>query len=290
MDDGVARALLVEQLPEYADLRLRRVASGGTDNAVFRLGDELALRLPLRLSAVSGLLKEIRWLPSLAPHLTLEVPEFVDAGRPTSTFELPWAVLRWLPGEDALTAGLDCAQDAADSLARFVRELQAVPTTGAPAPGAAGFVRGMPLAHWDDAVREALTRCGGLLDAARVAAVWDDAVAAAAYEGPPVWLHADLIPGNVLLRDGRITGILDFGALAIGDPAYDVTPAWHLLDASGRDNFRDLIGVDDATWRRARGIVVALAAFALPYYRDSNPAMMRTARRGVEQVLSDLPD
>ncbi|MPZ94135.1 MAG: phosphotransferase [Propionibacteriales bacterium] len=288
IDASLARRLLTEQMPEYSTLPLRRVASGGTENAVFRLGDDLALRMPLRPDAVESLLKEVRWLSVVAAHLSLEVPEVVSTGEPGAGYPFPWAVVRWLAGEDALTSRFDSIRDAARTLGQFVAELQGIDMTDAPWPGAEGFHRGLPLVERDSGFRTALAQCDGLVDVERVEAVWDDALAAADWEGPPVWLHADLIPGNVLLRDGRLVGVLDFGTMATGDPAYDVTPAWHLLDRDSRSAFREIVGADEATWRRARGLVVSGGVIALPYYLHSNPSMVETARRGIGEVLADL--
>jgi aminoglycoside phosphotransferase (APT) family kinase protein len=287
IDAALAARLIAEQLPSYAGLPLRRIASGGTDNAVFRLGAELAVRMPLRPGAVDGVRKEVRWLPVLAPHLTLPIPEVVAIGEPGAGYPFPWAVLRWLPGRDALTAPFRSLADTAVGLGRFVAELQSIDMAGAPPPGAEGFSRGLPIAGRDAVFRAALARCDGLVDVARVAAIWDDALSAPPWNGPPVWLHADLIPGNLLVRDGRLAGILDFGTMATGDPAYDVTPAWHLLDPANRRTFLDLVGADAATCRRARGLVVSGGVIALPYYLDSNPAMVATARHGIAAVLSD---
>lgn len=287
IDASLARTLLSEQHPAFSSLPLRRVEPGGTDNVVFRLGNDLALRLPLRPSAVSGVQKEIRWLPFLAPHLSLDVPDIVAVGTPTDGYPFPWAVMRWLPGDDAWAEPIGDGVEAAQTLGRFVTELREVSTAGAPAPGTEGFVRGLPLVEWDADVRSSLAECTDLLDVGRAGRMWQDALSAAPYDGPPVWLHADLIPGNLLVRHGRVTGVLDFGAMCIGDPAYDVTPAWHVLDHAGRAVFRRLLGADDATWRRARGIVVALAVFAIPYYHRTNPVMMRTARRGLAAAFSD---
>ncbi|HVQ91321.1 MAG TPA: aminoglycoside phosphotransferase family protein [Mycobacteriales bacterium] len=289
IDVALAARLIAEQLPGYARLPLRRIASGGTDNAVFRLGAELAVRMPLRPGAVDGVRKEVRWLPVIAPHLTLPIPEVVAIGEPGAGYPFPWAVLRWLPGQDALTAPFRSLADTAVALGRFVAELQSIDVAGAPPPGAEGFSRGLPIAGRDAVFRASLARCDGLVDVARVAAIWDDALSAPPWDGPPVWLHADLIPGNLLVRDGRLAGILDFGTMATGDPAYDVTPAWHLLDQANRRTFLDLVGADAATRRRARGLVVSGGVIALPYYLDSNPAMVTTARHGIAAVLSD-PD
>jgi len=285
VDEWLARRLLAEQLPAYADLSLRRVPSGGTDNVVFRLGPDLAVRMPMHPGGADGLRKELRWLPVIAPHLSLDVPEIVATGEPSDGYPFPWAVVRWLPGEDGVTGRIDSLHEAALALGRFVRELQAV--ANAPRPGSEGFVRGGPLVERDPAFRAALARCDGLLDVDRVRAIWEDALAAPDWDNPPVWLHADLLPSNLLLRNGRVAGVLDFGAMATGDPAYDVTPAWHVLDRESRSVFRNIVEADDATWRRARGLVISGAVIAFPYYRHTNPSMIAIARRGIEEVLAD---
>jgi aminoglycoside phosphotransferase (APT) family kinase protein len=287
IDLSLARQLLADQLPQYAKLPLVRVASGGTENAVFRLGNDLALRMPMTPGAVPGLLKEITWLPVLAPHLSLEIPEVVATAQPGAGYPFPWAVVRWLSGDDALAAGVDSLRATARALGDFVAELQCIDMMEMPAPGAHGFTRGLPLAGRDAAVREFLGRCEGLVDIGWATEIWDDALSAPIWNGPPVWLHADLLPTNLLVRDGRLVGVLDFGTMATGDPAYDATPAWHVLDRATRPEFREIIGADDATWRRARGLVVSGAVIALPYYLHTNPSMVAMARRGIAEVLDD---
>jgi aminoglycoside phosphotransferase (APT) family kinase protein len=288
IDEPLARRLLAEQLPQYAALPLRRMVSGGTDNAVFRLGGELALRLPLHPGGVGGLLKEVRWLPVISPHVSLPVPEIVAVGEPAEGYPFPWAVVRWLPGEDALTARPESLRDLARALGRFVAELQSIDSSQVPTPGSPGFVRGLPLAGRDETFREFAPRCVGLTDVRRAERIWDDALAAPQWTGRPVWLHADLLPGNLLLRNGRLAGVLDFGAIATGDPAYDLTPAWQLLDRASRPAFLDLVGADDAMCRRARGLIASGAVIALGYYQHTNPSMVAVARRGLDAVFADL--
>ena len=282
IDETVARRLVAAQLPRYAKLPLHRVASGGTDNAVFRLGSALALRMPLTPSASAQVEKEARWLPVVARHVSLEVPEVVATGAPGEGYPFPWAVLSWLPGQDALSGRFRSPEDTAVALAGFVAELRSLDATDGPVGG-----RGGPLAARDAEFRSALSQCDGLLDVGRAAAVWADALAAPPWDGPPVWLHADLIPGNLLVRDGTLVGVLDFGTLTRGDPAYDVTAAWHILDAAGRPAFLSRLDADEATRRRARGLVLSGGVIALPYYLHTNPSMVTTARTGIDAVLSD---
>jgi aminoglycoside phosphotransferase (APT) family kinase protein len=289
VDEPLVERLLAAQLPHLARLRLRRFPSGGTENAVFRLGDDLAVRAPLTPGAVTGLVKEVRWLPQLAPRLTLPVPRVVATGRATADYPFPWAVVRWLDGDDALARPLTDLPDAAAQLARLVAELRAIPVPAEAVPGSEGFERGGPLSDRAAYVQEWLPRCEGLMDVAAVRRVWDDALAAPAWNGPPVWLHADLHQGNVLVRDGRLAGVLDFGAVCTGDPAYDVTAGYHLLDRGSRATFVSMVDADDATVARARGLVVSSAVAAIPYYLRSNPAMIAIARAGLASVLDDDP-
>jgi aminoglycoside phosphotransferase (APT) family kinase protein len=285
VDVATVARLVAAQFPAWAGLAVRRVPSGGTDNAVYRLGGDLAVRMPLRAATADGVLKEARWVPVLAPYLTLDVPAVVAIGEPGEGCPVPWTVVRWLPGRDALAA--PPGPGVGRALAGFVAELHAIDTAGAPPPLSAGFTRGGPLASRDAVFRDYLARCGDLLDVPRVAAVWARALAAPPWDGPPVWLHADLLPANLLVRDGRLAGVLDFGTVCTGDPAYDVTAAWHLPDPAQRRDFLELVGPDEATIARARGLVASFAAIALPYYIDTNPTMVTTARTALAAVLRD---
>ena len=205
IDESVARRLLAEQLPSYADWPLERVASGGTKNVVFRLGRDMSLRMPMRPDAVSSLQKEVRWLPVVAPHLSLPVPEIVATGEPGEGYPFPWAVVRWLEGADALSPR-GSLTELARTLGRFVTDLQNIDMTNAPPPGSEGFVRGLPLHGRDETFRASLSQCEGLLDIDRVRQVWDDALDAPDWDGAPVWLHADLIPGNLLVARAEWSG------------------------------------------------------------------------------------
>jgi aminoglycoside phosphotransferase (APT) family kinase protein len=286
IDVALVRRLLEEQFADWCELPIRRVPSAGTDNAVFRLGDELAVRMPMRPSTVDGVRKELRWLPVLAPRLSLAVPEVLGAGEPGAGYPFPWSVVRWLPGRDALAEPPEPAGTAA-ALGRFVAELRAIGTEAVPSPLTPQTRRGGPLAVGDPDFRRCLAECAGLVDTAAVAAVWERALDATVWAGPPVWLHADLLPSNLLVRDGRLVGVLDFGTLCTGDPAFDLTAAWHVFDAASRPAFLDLAGVDGPALARARGLVARWGVGALSYYLHTNPGMVAMARASLAAVLAD---
>ncbi len=286
-DEGLVARLVAQQFPQWAGLPVRRFASSGTVNAIYRLGDDLVARLPLRPGRDATLDRVHRWLPVLAPHLPLSVPEALAVGEPGEGFPERWCVHRWLEGETASQDNLDL-DHAARALAAFILALRAVDTTDAPRPGPDNYGRGVPLALRDTATRDALERSAGLLDRPHIealAATWDAALAAPAWDGPSKWIHGDLMPANLLVRDRRLVGVLDFGALGIGDPACDLMAAWHLLDAPSREVFRGALDADDASWERGRGWAISQAVIALPYYVDTNPGMAAQARRTIAAVL-----
>jgi aminoglycoside phosphotransferase (APT) family kinase protein len=276
IDEALVRRLLAEQFPEWADRPLRRVEPAGTVNAIFRVGDDLSLRLPRRAGPTEPGGKEIDWLPKLAPVLPVEIPVPVAQGRPTGSYPWFWDVYTWVDGETAPVEKIDAIQAARD-LAALVAALQHVDPAGAPRG------RGIPLAARDPEFRNWLARFDG--DPA-VTAEWERALAAPPWDGPPIWHHGDLDVRNWLVRDGRISAVIDWGSMGVGDPACDVMVAWKLHSAEARDAFREALPTDDATWERARGWVVSQAVAALAYYTpDNNPTLYREAESWLELVL-----
>ncbi|MER7946425.1 phosphotransferase [Streptomyces sp. NPDC096079] len=259
-DEALVRALLRDQHPDLADLPLRAVP-GGWDNQLFRLGDELAVRMP-RTDRAPGLLrKELRWLPDLAPLLPLPVPVPVRAGEPSERFAGTWTVAHWVPGEPGDAAPVTRGTHAAGALAGFLRALH----REAPADAPANADRGVPLEGFAPGFGDGLALLAAHADPGAVRRVWEDAVAAPGPQGPPVWLHGDLHPANVVVADGTLAGILDFGELCAGDPATDLSAAWLLLPEGAAGPFLAAYGhggahVDDATVRRARGWALLRAA------------------------------
>lgn len=285
VDEGLVRRLLAAQAPGWADLSLRLAEPAGTDNVMVRLGADLVVRLPRTQSAAKGLDKEQQVVPRLARHLPAPVPVPVVQGVPQDGYPFRWSISPWLPGRPGEPGVADVGL--ARQLAEFVVALRTLDTLGLVAEGALHSYRGDPLAERDEDTRECIGQCRDLLDISRVAAAWDRAVDVEEYAGPPVWMHADLQPGNLLVGPGGLAAVLDWGMLALGDPAVDCLVAWSLLDATTRSAFRDLVSVDDATWARGRGWALSIALIALPYYVHSNSQITAWARHAITQTVDD---
>lgn len=286
LDETQVRDLLTAQFPQGAGLFLREVAAG-TDHALWRLGEDLAVRLPLRASAAAQAQKEQQWLPRLARGLPLPIPEAVFAGQPSDTYPWAWSVCRWIEGRTP-TEG-DGLVEAARDLAGFVAALRAEDPTGGPAAGRHNFGRGLPLATRDAATRQAIAACAGLIDTDAALAAWTRDSAAPAWTGPALWIHGDLCRGNLLLREGRLAAVIDFGGLGLGDPACDLLPAWNLFDPQARAAYRAALASDDASWARGRAWALSVALIQLPYYRETLPALAADAVRTIAAVLRDTP-
>lgn len=283
---ALVRRLLATQFPRWADLPVTPVRSAGTDNAIYRLGIELVVRLPRIGWAVAQVEKEHRWLPRLAPLLPLGVPVPLVQGQPGQGYPYPWAVHRWLEGESAAEAHVTDLCQAARDLAGFIGAFQRVETTGGPL-ATDHHLRGVSLGTRDESVREALAALHGLMDTDAATAAWEAALHAPEWDRPPIWFHGDLLPGNVLIRQGRPSAVIDFGGLGVGDPACDLMIAWNLFSGESRDVFRAALGVDDATWARGRGHALAQALVFVPYYLKTNPVGVARARHAIAEVLAD---
>ncbi|MBO4255755.1 aminoglycoside phosphotransferase family protein [Streptomyces griseorubiginosus] len=284
VDDDLVRRLITDRFPRWAELPIERFPSGGTVNAMFRLGEDMVVRLPLVEGGAKDVALEQEWLPRLASSLPIAVPEVLGAGEPGHGYPWPWSVYRWLPGRNPEAGALAEPVALAGDLAAFVQAMRGVTLPGAPRAH-----RGGPLAELDAETRTAVERLRGIpeegVDCDALIAVWEDALRVPGWAGPPVWLHADLMPGNLLVDAGRLTAVIDFGCMGMGDPACDLFPAWNLLPADAREVFREALGVDAATWRRGRARTLSQAVIALPYYRETNPAMAGNARHVIRAVL-----
>jgi aminoglycoside phosphotransferase (APT) family kinase protein len=227
---------------------------------------------------------ELEYLPRLAPLLPMPIAAPVALGRPDLGYPWTWSVYGWLEGETARLDGITDERAAATALGEFVTALHAIGTTGGPEPFTG---RGGPLARRDRSVRAAITELVGMVDTEAATAAWEDAIRAPAWSSAPVWVHGDLHPGNLLMHQGRVSAVIDFACLSVGDPACDSMVAWTFLTAKSRDAFRNAHPVDDATWLRARGWALCLGLVALPYYRETNPEFAAIAQHSVDEVLAD---
>ena len=284
IDADLVVDLLADQFPNLAGLPIRVSWSTGTVNAIVRIGDDLYARMPRVPRWAGGLEHESRWLPWLAPHLPLAVPEPIAEGRPTERYPLRWAIYRWIQGDPYTDAVVENEEQAADDLAGFIAALRRLDLV-ADAPRAGRE----PLRQLDAQTRDAIRAGDGVIDATRAADAWDRALDAPAWDGVPAWIHADLLRPNLLVRDGAIRAVIDWGAVGVGDPAMDIIPAWAVFGPRGRARFREALQVDDGTWERARGVALHQAAMIVPYYTVTNPGFVVMARRTIEEILSDGP-
>ncbi|MGW4226698.1 aminoglycoside phosphotransferase family protein [Streptomyces bauhiniae] len=283
IDAPLVERLVARRFPAWAGLPVTRLRSSGTENAMFRLGPELVVRLPRHPGAVADVTHERDWLPRLAPGLPVAVPEPVGSGEPDDGFPWPWSVYRWLDGANPVAGAVEEPEQLAKELGAFVAALRRTATTEAPRS-----YRGGPLAGQDESTREALAQLEARIDTAGATGRWERALAAPAYTGPPVWAHADLSPGNVLVTgEGSLSAVIDFGCAGVGDPAVDLIVAWNLLPASVRGVFRDAVGADDAEWARGRGWALSIALVQLPYYWRTNPVLAENARHTIGEVLAE---
>jgi aminoglycoside phosphotransferase (APT) family kinase protein len=281
-DVGLVRRLLADQFPQWAELPIRPVESYGTDHDIYLLGDDLSARLPRIEWATAQATREATWLPRLAPHLPLDVPVQLAMGGPAEDYPFQWSVYEWLPGENANGTICDLERAAVD-LAAFVTALRAIDTRDAHRRSRGS--RGAPLAELDEVFRRSIDELNDRIDRDAALRSWGDSVNVTAWDGDEVWVHGDLLPGNLLVVDGRLSAVIDWGGLNVGDPACDLQPAWNVFDDASRGVYRAELGVDDASWLRGRGWALCQAVVALPYYWDTNPGMVRQASNAVRQVL-----
>jgi len=282
IDAGLVGRLVAAQFPQLAGLPVSAVRPAGTVNAIYRLGDHLCARLPRVQQYADDLADEWRWLPWLAPHLSLRVPEPVGQGHPAGGYPFPWAIYRWIDGQPYADELVEDERQAAADLARFVAELRTIdPVAGTPHAGR------RPLRELDAATRAAIDSLPNVIGRDAATAAWECALRAPAWHGTPVWIHTDLLRSNLLVAGGRLSAVIDFGAAGIGDPAADVIAAWSVFGRAGRETFRAALGVGDGTWNRARGFALHQAVLIIPYYAETNPVFAAAAQRTVGEILAD---
>jgi aminoglycoside phosphotransferase (APT) family kinase protein len=275
---SVAARLVATQFPQWADLPVVPVALDGWDNTTFRLGDELSVRLPSADAYVAQIEKEHRWLPVLAPQLPVQIPEPVALGAPGPAFPRPWSIYRWIEGDHATIDRITGLTAFAADLVAFLTALYAIDASGGPPPGRHNFFRGGPLETYDAQSREAIERLADDIDARSATDVWDAALART-WDRSPVWVHGDVVAANLLVAEGRLRAVIDFGCSAVGDPGCDLVMAWTFFTGESRDVFLGGSSFDDATWARGRGWALWKALITLVQGQDGSVDVDAAARR-----------
>ncbi|WP_211238316.1 aminoglycoside phosphotransferase family protein [Deinococcus pimensis] len=283
VDTALVERLVASQFPRFAHLGVRPVRALGTVHVLYHLGDDLVARLPRVGVPREEIDKEHALLPRLAAHLPVEIPHPVARGAPTPEYPSEWSVYTWLRGENPEPGGLRDPRGFALDLADFVRALRRFDVPDAP-PSERGRRR---LRDLDASARASIEAARALVDADAATRAWETALRAPEWDGHAVWVHADLLPGNLLVREDRLSGVLDFGSLGTGDPASDLNVAWSVLPRDAREVFRGALGADEGTWARARGLALVIALQALPYYRHTHPAFARAARFTIDEILDE---
>ncbi len=286
IDSSLVQRLVGAQFPQWADLPVREIIPNGWDNRTFRLGEHMSVRLPSALRYTPQVEKEQRWLPKLAPFLPLPIPAPRAVGKPAAGYPFPWSVYGWIDGDTASTDLVSDMPRFATLLAEFLVALQSIDPTGGPEPGTHNFYRGGDLATYDEETRRSIAILGNDLETRAVTEVWEAALAATRRDRP-VWIHGDISAGNLLVRDGLLTAVIDFGGIAVGDPSCDLAIAWTMFDGDSKDAFRAALPLDDATWARGCGWALWKALIVMAKISDTNAVEAENSRRTVSRILAD---
>jgi aminoglycoside phosphotransferase (APT) family kinase protein len=285
VDPEQVSRLVADQFPQWAGLPVRPVANGGWDNWTFHLGSEMSVRLPSAAEYALAVDKEHRWLPELATRLPLPISAPLGRGEPGAGYPFSWSIYRWLDGETASADGIADPVQFATDLAGFLAALRSVDTTGGPRPGTHNWYRGGTLRTYDELAQGALTALEGYVDVDRAREVWKNALDAR-WDGVESWFHGDVAEGNLLLNDGQLAAVIDFGTCGIGDPSCDLAVAWTLLTADGRQTFRERLSVDEETWARGRGWALWKTLVTCASTLDNAGAPAVGARRVLDEILT----
>jgi aminoglycoside phosphotransferase (APT) family kinase protein len=286
IDAGLVKRLIATQFPQWSELPVVPVEVDGWDNRTYRLGDEMAVRLPTAEGYTPAVDKEHRWLPVLAPLLPFPIPAPLAKGAPGDGYPFSWSIRRWLDGQTASLDRINELSTFATSVADFILALQRIDAAEGPQAGAHSFYRGASLAHYDAETRRALAVLDGRIDTDTASAVWNDALGAG-WQGQPVWFHGDIASGNLLVSNGRLAAVIDFGTSGVGDPACDLVIAWTMFSGDSRQTFRNAVGQDPATWARARGWALWKALICLAEDINANEKRAAVNDHVIDEVLAD---
>ncbi|SFI48204.1 Predicted kinase, aminoglycoside phosphotransferase (APT) family [Paenibacillus sp. UNC496MF] len=281
----LVRGLIDRQFPEWKDLALKPVEKSGHDNRTYRLGDDMTVRLPSHERYASAVAKELTWLPVFKPLLSLPIPAPVAEGKPDEDYPLPWSVNRWIDGDTVTHANVRDLNEFAEDLAGFLKELEAIDATGGIPAGVQNFHRGGDLSVYDSDTRAVIGQLGDPYDRKRFAEIWELSLATR-YEAAPVWVHGDVAVGNLLARNGRLSGVIDFGTMGVGDPSSDLVMAWNFFDAASRQVFLSGMRADRAAVDRARGWALWKALITYAWNEPGSEAS-KWGKRVMDAIAQD---
>lgn len=252
VDENLAQQLVTEQFPEWAKLPIRPVAQSGWDNRTFHLGEELSIRIPSDEKYAPQILKEYQWLPQLAENVAIDIATPIALGEPSGIYPWHWSVNKWIEGEAASNHIILSANTFANDLGRFLREFEQIKSDGGPTAGGHNFYRGGCLSVYSEEMAKALANIIDEDLRELIRTIWEKSLSST-WSNEPIWVHGDLAQGNILVQDGKLKAVIDFGQLAIGDPACDFVMSWNFFDEESRAVFRKAVDIDKDTWIRSMG-------------------------------------
>ncbi|MDI9819765.1 MULTISPECIES: aminoglycoside phosphotransferase family protein [unclassified Legionella] len=286
IDVSLVRELIKTQFPEWENLKIKPVEFSGWDNRTFHLGEQMTVRLPSNAEYSGQVEKEQYWLPKLAPHLTVAVPEPLAMGKPSKEYPWHWSVYKWLKGDTAAINRINDLNRFAIALAEFLVTLQGCDATGGPLAGEHNFYRGGNLAVYDRETREAIKLLNNKIDTQAATKIWESALAST-WQKSPVWVHGDIATGNLLVNDGRLSAVIDFGQLGLGDPACDLAIAWTFFKDESRNVFQEALKLDQGTWARGQGWALWKALIVCAGLCGVNPGEAEKSKMILNELLAD---
>ena len=286
IDETLVHRLIASQFPQWKDLSIQAIIPGVWDNKTFRLGNDMLVRMPSAERYAANVEKEQKWLPRLASSLPLPIPEPLAMGEPSEEFTWRWSIYRWLKGDTAASARITDLSDFAINLAQFLNALHRIDTTGGPAPGPHNFYRGGSLANYDTETRQAIKTLHNKIDANAAITLWETALTTS-WNRPPVWVHGDISASNLLVHEGRLSAIIDFGGLAVGDPACDLAITWTMFKDKSREAFKTTLPLDTETWTRGRAWTLWKALIVAAGFTNPNNIEAKQSWHIIDEVLQD---
>ncbi|WKA56514.1 aminoglycoside phosphotransferase family protein [Planococcus shixiaomingii] len=285
----VVKKLINDQFPEWSDLEIKPVKTSGNDNRTFHLGEHMAIRLPSAEPYVPQVEKEQKWLPLLAKELSLPIPTPIAKGNPTKEYSFPWSINKWLVGESLTLSNIHNINQFARDLGAFLVELQSIEVNGGPLAGPHNFYRGGNIAVYDQESKKVIEQNKDSLNVPLLNEIWELALDSTWKENP-VWVHGDIAPGNILVREGKLAAVIDFGILGVGDPSCDMAIAWTFFDNQSRQIFRETLKADEETWNRARGWALWKALITFNWDKNSNEKSADESLEIIKKIEQDYKE